>query len=294
MGGDRTCPDDCPFAVWQGLSSNDRKTKRKPIAERLYQQGFTMEVIATQLGVSKYTISMDLRNCLVTKQLKPAKTATNPKGAGRPKGKTKPRPKVTDPHKDQIVAMHDTGSSHADIAGAVGLHERVVGRLLQDEQIRREAEPLIDAGMLSLSAQQKLDIAVRQAKRKLDLEFEARVSDEVKRRIDQIILPHWKEKIAQAQKLYRHRKGAMDKATFNKIRRALHPDSRKSISDKMLGDAFDTFMSLEKYLLDEKESPTDFSGLPETWDDWQKAKQRATAERRARRAGGESSALRRA
>jgi DNA invertase Pin-like site-specific DNA recombinase len=61
--------------------------ERKPIAERLYKQGFTEEQIATQLGVTKATISNDLANCLTTKQSKPAKTASNPKGAGRPKGR---------------------------------------------------------------------------------------------------------------------------------------------------------------------------------------------------------------
>ena len=53
MGGDRTCPDDCLLAVWANLPTNDRKTRRKPIAEQLYKQGFTMEQIATQLGVSQ-------------------------------------------------------------------------------------------------------------------------------------------------------------------------------------------------------------------------------------------------
>jgi hypothetical protein len=48
----------------------------------------------------------------------------------------------------------------------------------------------------------------------------------------------------------------MDKATFHDIRRVLHPDSRQSISDKKLGEAFDTFMPLEKYVLNEKDSPT--------------------------------------
>jgi hypothetical protein len=40
-------------------------------------QGFTMDQIATQLGVSKAIISGDLVNCLTTKQSKPAKTASN-------------------------------------------------------------------------------------------------------------------------------------------------------------------------------------------------------------------------
>ena len=76
----------------------------------------------------------------------------------------------------------------------------------------------------------------------------------------------------------------MDKATFNKIRRGLHPDSRNSISDKVLGEAFDTFMGLEKFLLNEKDSPTEVgAGLPASWDEWEKAKRAATTERKAKR-----------
>jgi len=45
-----------------------------------------MDAIATQLGVSQQTISNDLANLPITGKSKSAKTATNPKGAGRPKG----------------------------------------------------------------------------------------------------------------------------------------------------------------------------------------------------------------
>jgi hypothetical protein len=295
MGGERTCPDDCIYRKWQNLSPTERKTQRKPYVEQLYKQGYTMETIATQLGVSKKTISLDLAG-IVTQgnNQKPAKTASNPKGAGRPKGTKKPRPKPKS--HGRVVILAASGAPKKEIASETGLGERMVDRILEVEQARRDGQidPEIDRAALSMSAQEKLDAAVRQHKRKLDVEFETRVRDEVKRRIDQMILPHWKEKIAQAQQLYARRRGAMDKATFNKIRRALHPDSRRSISDAMLADAFDTFMSLEKFLLDEKDSPTDFSGLPRTWDEWEKAKRDATAARRARARRGESSALRRA
>jgi hypothetical protein len=65
----------------------------------------------------------------------------------------------------------------------------------------------------------------------------------------------------------------MDKATFNAIRRVLHPDSRQSISDKKLGEGFDTFMALEKYVLNEKDSPTKFaypdgSEIPSNLAEW--------------------------
>jgi IS30 family transposase len=282
MGGDRTCPDDCPLAVWQSLSEPDRKAKRKPIAERLYKQGFTMEAIATQLGVATWTISKDL------KEFSPEVKTSRPKG-GRPKGSTKPR-KIADKHA-KIVALADAGVTKPEIAEQTGVGERMVHRVLEVESARRE--PVIDPATLSMTAQQKIETVSRQYKAKLDADFYRAVENEVRKRIDEIILPHWKQKIGQAQEFFSRRKGLMDKNTFNTIRRALHPDSRHSISDQKLGEAFDAFMALEKFLLDEKQSPTDFSGLPETWADWEKAKKDATAARRARHAKGQSSTLRR-
>ena len=55
--------------------------------------------------------------------------------------------------------------------------------------------------------------------------------EEVRRRLE-ILLPDWK-KLTEAQPLCERRRAY--KATFNAIRRALHPDSRQSSSDKKLG-----------------------------------------------------------
>lgn len=273
MGGDRTCPDDCPLAVWASLSPTDRIAQRKVVAERLYRDGFTMEAIATQLGVSAKQISRDLADFDNPLKLKPAKTETNPKGAGRPKGTRKPgetqkqrsinaRPEDWERFKEKAEAE---GKSVAEKLGEI------------------VAEPEIDRASLSLTAQEKLDTAIRQHKRRLMDEWGRAVDERVTQRINEIMLPYWKQKIEEAQELYARRQGLMDKDTFNAIRRALHPDSRNSISDKKLGEAFDAFMALEKFLLAEKDSPTELPDLPKTWADWEKAKQRATAERRARR-----------
>ena len=43
-----------------------------------------MERIGEALGVAKSTIHEDLANCSTVEQLKPTKSDTNPKGAGRP------------------------------------------------------------------------------------------------------------------------------------------------------------------------------------------------------------------
>lgn len=287
-GGDRTCPGDCPLAVWATLSLTDRKAQRKPIAEKLYKQGFTMEAIATQLGVTHATISYDLKEFVSDLQIKkPTKTDANPKGAGRPKGsKSKPRAESAPQavkREERVAVLMDAGKTAHEIAADLGVVVRAANQAMEHVKIKREAEAIIDPATLSLSAQEKLASATRQHARKLDAAFERRVSDDLRRRLDEIILPHWKQQIEEAKRIYERRKGIMDKATFNRIRRALHPDSRNSISDKVLSDAFDTFMGLEKFLLDEKDSPTDFADVPNTLAEWDAMKQKAGVERRTNR-----------
>jgi IS30 family transposase len=289
MGGDRTCPNDCLLAVWANLPADDRKARRKPIAEQLYKQGFTMEQIATQLGVTHATISNDLREFVSDLQIKTrAKTTTNPKGAGRPKGKrqtkTRTAPTAVDAQK-VAAAVLDEGKTLEQAAAEFDLPSvQHVKLAVATEKGRRE--PKAERSDLSLTAQQKFDAAIRQEKARLAASFRQAVNDRVKEFIDATILPDWKQKIETANKLYEKRRALMDKDTFNMIRRGLHPDSRHSISDKKLGEAFDAFMALEKYLLNEKDSPTVFGDtLPRTWADWEAAKQKATAARRTRRTG---------
>jgi hypothetical protein len=294
MGGERTCPDDCPLAIWATLSPADRKGQRRSIAERLYQVGLTQEQIATQLGVGFGTVNRDLANLSKMDKLKPTKTTTNPKGAGRPKGSKKRRAAeksdsaaasmaaalVLDGARTLVEAAQETG------VGSV----QVVKTAVAKEEGRRD--PQVDRASLSQTAQQKLDAAIRQHQRELSRQFRDRVQEQTKQWFDEMILPHWRKKVEAAKGLYARRRGLMDKETFNTIRRALHPDSRFSITDQKLSEAFNAFMRLEKFLLDEKDSPTDLSGLPRTWAEWEQAKRDTTAARRARRRAGQSSALR--
>ena len=295
MGGDRACPDDCPLAVWAGLSPTDRKAQRKPIAERLYKDGLTMEQIATQLGVTHATISNNLREFVSDLQIKKvAKTASNPKGAGRPKGSKprggpKPERRTNTPAVEQTAAslVLDQGKTYEQVKTELRLRSvNIVKTAVAREEGRRE--PQIDRSELSISVQQKLDGAVRQHKAKLDASFYEAVNNKVRERIDEIVLPHWKRQIEQAKTLYERRRALMDKETFNTIRRALHPDSRNAISDERLAAAFDAFMGLEKYLLNEKDSPTPIGDLPNTWADWEAAKRKATEQRKAKYAASRS------
>jgi hypothetical protein len=85
----------------------------------------------------------------------------------------------------------------------------------------------------------------------------------------------------------------MDKATFNTIRRCLHPDSRLSVSDRVLEKGFDAFMGLEKYVLSAADAPLNFSALPKSMEEWDRMKQRTAAARKAKRASGKGAVLRR-
>jgi hypothetical protein len=135
---------------------------------------------------------------------------------------------------------------------------------------------------LSMSAQQKLESAVRQHKRKLDLEFEQRVLDECRKRIEETILPSYNREKAIYEDLIKARKGLMDRATYKKILACLHPDG--SMSKERVAEAFHLFSQLEKRLLDEKESPTPTMTMPQTYEELMEWKRRASEARKAKRA----------
>lgn len=205
------------------------------------------------------------------------------KSAGR-KGTAPPRNKTV-PEEDRhklASEILDHGKTLEQAARDAGVSVQIAKTSVAHEQGRRAAEPTITPDMLSMSAQEKLDAAIRQHKRKLDLEFRPRVQEEYRKAMNEMGLPHLKKLVDEGRALYDRRKAIMDKVKFNKVRRALHPDSRNSISDKVLADAFDTFMGLEKYLLNEKDSPTTFPDLPSSMEEWDKMR------RKPRRATGPS------
>jgi hypothetical protein len=64
----------------------------------------------------------------------------------------------------------------------------------------------------------------------------------------------------------------------------LHADCRGSTTEARLNKAFDAFSALEKLVLNEKDSPTQFQKMPTTHAEWEALKAKVAAERRAKRA----------
>jgi transposase len=260
-------PENCPLGVT--LSPAERKAQCEQTAGKLYKQGFTEEQIAVAMGVTQQMVSKYLRNF---DGLQPGCKPHRPKG-GRPKGTGKvPKLKPTGPQKhrriDQPEAaclVLDEGLTYEQAAERCDVSLQVVRTSVQREEGRREgrADPEIALDDIkSMSERKKAEAAIRQYQRKLDAEFESRVLAECNRRLDQFSLPAYVKEMAKLEHSITSRKGIMTKEIFMLILRCLHPDKSASI-DKH-NKAFHEFNSLEKRLLNEKESPTIFRPMPKS------------------------------
>lgn len=254
-GGNRVCPDNCLWATWHKLP-DDQKTKerRRPIVKVLREQGYTQEAIALQLGVSHQTVGRDIETLSMMDNVKGQgkDTLGRKRSTGRPKNTRKPGEKQK---QRSINAKPEDWQRFKEKAEAKGKSAaEILGELI--------AEPVIERADLSMSAQEKFDAAIRQYKRKLDAEFELRVLEECNKRLNELSLPAYVAEMAKLEHSITSRKGIMTEETFKLILRCLHPD--KSASVEKHNRAFHEFNSLEKRLLNEKESPTVFRPMPRT------------------------------
>ena len=232
---------------------------RQRIAEYLYgEREWTMQRIAEALGVSQRQVSTDLASLEVTS--KPSR----PKG-GRPK---KARKNESAAATIATKLILDAGHSYPAVEKATGLTSTVLRSAVAREEGRRE--PVITRDMLSVTAQGKFDRAISQYKAELAASFQQTVAARIKEMLEDTYMPRHRKEQAEAKAVMNRRHGIMTKAVFNAIRRGLHPDSRRSISDEMLGAAFDAFMALEKHLLKEEDSPTTFVDIPSSLAEWDK------------------------
>ena len=288
MGGDRTCPDNCLVGAWHGLP-DDQKTKmrRRPIVEVLAKQGYTQETIALQLGVSQPTVQRDLDGLFTVN--KPHR----PKG-GRPKGskRVNTRGRAT-PKLDKARAIVRAKLDANEPISPHKLEKECSGEIshvtfdmaITAELARREAkaEPDVDRADLSMSAQKKFDIAVKQMRRKLEAEIRQQLHAEYQKWLTDLI-SGYRKKEQHYNIIIKQHKGIMDKTSYNLIWSCLHADSRKSVSDDKLNRAFNLWTNLEKRVLSEKDSPTNYGDLPKTPEEWMKRKAAYQAERAAARA----------
>jgi hypothetical protein len=143
--------------------------------------------------------------------------------------------------------------------------------------------------MLSMTAQQKLETAIRQHKQKLTARFEIDVRKEVNERIE-MVAQRLRVEQKEARRIMESRKGIMKRDEYRKILACLHPDRvNQFITDPKLRQTYDEawhiVRGLEKMLLKEKDSPTEFTGIPKTMAEWDELRRKSSEARKAARAG---------
>lgn len=214
-----------------------------------------------------------------------ATVSPKPKPAGDEKPKPPLRGESLELRNEKIVALFDRGLTPAQVAVETDVHLRNVHQILEHERIRREAqaEPIIDPSTLSKSAQEKLAVAIRQHQRRLDLEFEQRLGSEIKRRVDEMVLPSYNESKRHYDAVLSARKGILKRVEFNKLLRCLHTDTARQVSDEDLNDALNLILRHKVVLLCEADEPTATPPLPKTYEELMALKQKVSEERRAAR-----------
>lgn len=179
----------------------------------------------------------------------------------RAKSKNKPAPQQHSRH-DEVVELDRQGMSQQDIAETTGIGKRQVRHIVEREHteqaVRDEVKDqavVIDWDSLPGPVAQKIDRARRQIRRELEAEFEPRVQAGVQERLS--FSTKRMEQLAKESRLVLDaRKGILSRANYDLIRSSLHPDSRLSITDEKLAEAFRMFNELEILFLNEKDRPT--------------------------------------
>ena len=187
--------------------------------------------------------------------------------------------------------------SKPDTDSKVALTEarKEIAALREQLKIKRSAEANITPDMLSLTAQRKLELAIKQEMKRLRAEYQAHLAKcraeataEAMEWVVNVLGPKRQAELDLAQRIIKRRDGMISKKTYNKIIACLHPDWVTDTTQKArYEEAFRLFKPLEKLILSERESPTEFeSPLPKGTAGWDEARRKWEAEKRAKRKGG--------
>jgi hypothetical protein len=182
---------------------------------------------------------------------------------GKKRKPRKPQPKQ-DKIEDAVEALMRAGKpvSRDKIAEEydVGVHTVQIVVAKVEGKLAGEADPEITPDMLSKSAQEKLASAMRQYQKKLDASFAKRVQDDIKRLVEIMVLPAFKEEREDHALMVKFRKGAFKKTEYNVILRCVHPDRTPSIEEK--NEAFQLLHERRLVLLSDKDDPRTYPKIP--------------------------------
>ena len=270
------------------LKVGERSVRR---AREVLDEGSSELIEAVEQGTIAVSAAAEIATNY-PKDKQPAIVEAKKKGKRTPKDKSKakspggPKPerRKNDPEAENLAAalVLDDGMTYEEAAEEAGVGSvQIVKTAVAREEGRRE--PKIDPSELSLSAREKLEAAIRQYRRELDREFRERVRQEVINQCNSIWLPDYQKKLDDAKVVLAARKGVMARGTFVKILSCLHPDSRNSVSDAKLNEAFRAFKSFEVALVKDDEASPPVMEFPQTYEEAMALKRKVSEARKAKR-----------
>lgn len=197
------------------------------------------------------------------------------KGKGKPKRGEPRRGGGTrsTPEQDAAIAaaVNDHGVSMKQAAADAGIGSELAARFAVAREEGRNS--VLDELRTSMSGKKKFDLALERAIKvefdKLHRSFWAKVNANAQERLDEILLPKWCETIKECREyMNNYRKGVpgFTKTEFDKIIRCLHTDTLhgamssgdRAYYERLYNEAFGLFKSLKRYVVSEKEDPTEW------------------------------------
>lgn len=243
-------------------------------------------VIATRIGVSRATVQRAREQPTQNEQVD-KRTGKDGKTRSAPKPKTGPKPEQRKfpPETEKLIATRvlDEGKSYSEAGAEVGASNIVVRTSVAREEGRREhkEEAQAETFELNVSDREKLHRAIKQAVKKLEADFERRVQDEIRQRIEDVVLPQYQKEMDDARQIIESRRGIMTRRNYRRILAWLHPDRiADSEQKKQITEMFAFFSTLELVLCDEQEMTTQAGAMPRNYADLVKAREAVKAARR--------------
>jgi len=240
----------------------------KQAVEKDKYRSWSSRKLASKLGIDESTIRV-ARNNRKTTAGNPAVAENSAvekriglDGKERQMPRKRSRPRKSDATlRQQAASLYlDEGLTRDQVVEKTGLGQFEVQLATERERGRRAniADPEIDRALLSMSARQKLDAAIRQADRKRAYTFEQRVQGEVKSRmaVANASTTEQKNKAFEAEQMYRkfleQQKKIGTQTEWNNLVLCLHPDTRRTASDEKFDAALAWVMKKKFAITGEK------------------------------------------
>lgn len=265
--------------------------ERKKLAIYLAQtRNWQQSRIGKALGVGQQIVSRYLNEAGVYDQvvnpLPPRPQGGRPPGRRRTRQDPRTAPEGT--RAAAASAVLDHGQTQRQAARDRGLTEHAVRTAVIEEEARREVrteEPQVTRDMLSLSAQEKLDAALRRYQRELDATFSARVQAEIVQRHEYLSAQDL-ETIRNADLVMSSNRGIMKPAQYRDLLRCLHPDTHANVTPDALNRSFELIHRLKGVLVQAEPNAALDRLMPRSAADLMRLREQVRQQRRAARARG--------